>query len=99
MRRFNASRGGHAPGHIREAFLVLVEDYVTGTHSPAEEILTFFDRHRQQWWERLTPKDRIMWVTGQLWNCTDTLSLHEEELDWGYSYASAARELRGTLSD
>ncbi len=53
-------------------------------------------------WERLSPTDRIMWVTGQLWSCSDTLGARgfdDEGLDWANSYASAARELRGTLSD
>jgi hypothetical protein len=80
---FDAARGGHAPGHLREPFLDLIE----ATHSAAPV-------HRE-------PPDPavIRQLTGQLWNCTDTLPggyCQDLGLPRGSSYAQAARRLRRT---
>ena len=55
--KFNASRGGHSPGHLREAFGELIE---TGS-VPGEDF-----------WYDEKPRSED-WVLGQLWNCTDIM--------------------------
>ena len=54
-RKYNASRGGHAPGHLREAFDHFVEN---GEMPDADH------------WFDGKPRT-IEWLIGQLWNCTD----------------------------
>ena len=73
-----------------------------GIHSAAGDILTFRDPLRLKWWEGLTPDAHIEWITGQLWNCTDSLGsggLADEGLDdWGQTYGIAARAFRSSLA-
>lgn len=55
---YKASRGGHAPGHLRDALLeYLNEGSDLDTVVVGEE-------------ERIVP---LRWLVGQLWNCTDVL--------------------------
>jgi hypothetical protein len=62
-RRYQPARGGHAPGHLREAFLEWLEAYLVlpreATMLPTVEI---DDEPRP-----------ISWLLGQLWNCSDVL--------------------------
>ena len=75
MPRFTASRGGHAPGHLREALLDALND---GQESEWFELLNedriyFYDPRQRQRWDRMSPIERAHWLCGQLWNCTDIL--------------------------
>lgn len=51
----------------------------------------------QAWWDSLSRKERILWITGQLWNCTDVMPrdlCKELGLPQGSTYAQGARYLR-----
>lgn len=80
-----ASRGGHAPGHLREALL----EWIGNTE--AFEVAVGYS-------EMVKP---IKWVFGQLWNCTDILpgsvvqDLQDIDIDVHErrTYASAVRKL------
>jgi hypothetical protein len=66
-RRGDRLRGGHAPGHLREAFL----SYLSGE---AEDLVLenfWYSERKQAWWSDLTPAQRLRWLCGKLWNCTD----------------------------
>jgi hypothetical protein len=58
----------HAPGHLREAFRVYLEQ---------DEDLAlkgFWDRAgKQAWWDAKSPPERLRCLIGRLWNCTDVL--------------------------
>lgn len=76
--RYIASRGGHAPGHLRSWF----EESFFGCQLPEEMEEQGLTLH---------------WLTGQLWNCSDTMpsSLCADlELPRGSTYAAGARALR-----
>ena len=84
--RFTPSRGGHAPGHLRDAFLEMVESGDWRKDSGEGMLVGYHD----------TPVS-FRAFTGLLWNCTDVLPGGEcDELDLprGSTYAQAARELR-----
>lgn len=59
--RYKAYLGGHAPGHLREAFLDYLERYIDGEHPTT--ILVGWDE------VPVSPS----WLLGQLWNCSDIL--------------------------
>lgn len=98
-----ASRGGHAPGHLRELFLTQIENADTdapwdGLGAVGQEIL---HGKRAEAWEKQTDRQRWDWLMGQLWNCTDILpSASRSELSFVdptggvYTYAQAARALK-----
>jgi len=102
-RRYRADRGGHAPGHLRDAFLECLERFDCGDAEPwhealaDDELIFFFSPDKQRWWEGLSSPDRGHWLIGQLWNCTDVMpsrACSSVELPQGSSYARAARKLR-----
>ena len=82
----NLSRGGHAPGHLRAAFLDWVEFGCV-----LERLVAVGDDD--------VPRD-IRWLIGRLWNCPDTLpgwACRDLGIDRGSSYAQAVRQLRDEL--
>jgi hypothetical protein len=93
---YNPSRGGHAPGHLREALLECLDNPMPGPWFSAladREVLSFNDTAMQSRWDRMSIKDRARWLTGKLWNCSDILpGGYDEDLD--ATYATAVRELR-----
>ena len=102
--RYAPARGGHAPGHLRHAFLHgLGEGWGSAWPAPLAEAeaLDWSNEQRAAWWAGLTVEQRARWLTGQLWNCTDimpSLACEQLELPLGSTYARAARHLRDTLS-
>ncbi len=60
--RFTPSRGGHAPGHLRDAFLEMVESGDWRKDSGEGMPVGYHD----------TPVS-FRALTGLLWNCTDVL--------------------------
>jgi transcriptional regulator with XRE-family HTH domain len=62
-RRYQPGRGGHAPGHLREAFVDWLDVYVEfPTETTALPTVEIDDEQRP-----------VSWLFGQLWNCTDVL--------------------------
>lgn len=83
---YNPSRGGHAPGHLRDAFVEYLdsEQYQDGkldiTVLVGEE-------------EREKP---LRWLLGQLWNCTDIMPSEVcsiVDLRAGSTYAMGVRKV------
>jgi transcriptional regulator with XRE-family HTH domain len=68
-RRYQAPRGGHAPGHLREAFLEWLQESM---HSPTSEPLSTMVEVGDE------PRP-ITWLFGQLWNCSDILPRQDFE--------------------
>ena len=98
---YSTSRGGHAPGHLREAF----EEY--WINPPAdfggrEEAPVGLWRPEPGWIEKATveldgEKVPMPWLVGQLWNCSDIMPeglCSEMDLPPGTTYAQAVRTLR-----
>ena len=83
MPKFKPSRGGHAPGHLREMFCAYVETGEVPTDVLHEESV-------------ISDRDPLDWLCGQLCNCTDTLPGEvRADLDDAVStYAQAARLVR-----
>jgi hypothetical protein len=68
-RRYQAARGGHAPGHLREAFLEWLQESIHGsTSEPFPAMVEVGDEPRP-----------ITWLLGQLWHCSDTLPSQDFE--------------------
>jgi hypothetical protein len=87
--QYHTSIIGHAPGHIREAFLEYLE-----THWYHDDDV---DVVQVGWDEKPKP---LRWLLGQLWNCTDVLPRDYSELfdDRGVgTYGIAAREVALSL--
>ena len=94
MHRFSASRGGHAPGHLREAFWTCMDN---GWEALLDsETISFFDRHFQREWDQWPLAKRRRWLLGQLHNCTDVMpgnGCEELDLPMGSTYARGVRKL------
>ena len=99
-RRYQAARGGHAPGHLREAFLSWLQECLDRPgDAPLPQTVEVGD-----------PPRSISWLLGQLWNCTDTLPRYEYdqindwlESEWAekidrQTYAAAARALKPLIT-
>ncbi len=77
----------HAPGHIRDAFCELVEE--------GEATVEFYGKHAHV--DAMSADERLWWLSGQLWNCTDVLPggvCGDLELSQRSTYAQAARLIR-----
>ena len=84
--RFSPSYGGHAPGHLRDAFLEMIES--SDRSKDPDEVMPVGD------YGTLVS---LYALTGLLWNCTDILpgsNCNDLDLPRGSTYAQAARELR-----
>jgi hypothetical protein len=101
--KYNPSRGGHAPGHLRDAVLTALNDH--WDHSEEGTWWThldirFFSSRQQIQWETWTPKERAIWLAGQLWNCRDILPGSVCALagfPQGSTYAQLVRQLRSDI--
>jgi hypothetical protein len=104
---YRANRGGHAPGHLRDALLTCLEQHECGETTERfdaladSETLSFFDQNLQRQWDTMSLGQRAKWLLGQLWNCTDQLSADWVEylgLDGSRcTIAVAVRKLRDEL--
>lgn len=82
--QYQPSRGGHAPGHLRDALHDFVNHYWVSAN-PLPPVIYVSGR-----------RESLTWLLGQLWNCTDVipdrvaLALH---LERGTTYARAVRKI------
>ena len=97
MPNYRTGRGGHAPGHVRDAFLSAVEAY-TGWRGIGPEPLVEFEVNYEP---RPIP---ISKVCGLVWNCSDILpgdawnALIDHDIRPGRrTYAAAARAMLAEL--
>jgi len=100
-KKYKANRGGHAPGHLRDIFLEAIDMRIWENSEEwcknLDENSIFDSSELQNQWESLTPRNRGIWLMGQLWNCIDTMpseSCDTLGLSSGSTYAVGARELR-----
>ena len=74
--KFNPSRDGHAPRHLRAALVrALFENCDTWDEMPwwSKRNITFSNPRQQDQWEAWAATKRAIWLTGQVWNCPDIL--------------------------
>lgn len=93
--KYNASRGGHAPGHIRDAFDYCAEITCGFQDCSVDTDVTDYidDWHGRNWTLRS--------LLGQLWNCSDIMPgtvCGDLDLPVGSTYAQAVREVKDQLS-
>ena len=93
--RYNASRGGHAPGHIRDAFAYCaIETNMFQTCKPDMDVTEYIDDWNGRKWT-------LRSLLGQLWNCTDIMPWElcgDLGFPAGSTHAQAARALRTWLT-
>lgn len=90
-------RNGHAPGHLREAFVVVVEAMLEGGD---ENEPIFWDPRTQARWESMPLHKKARWISGRLWHCTDIMPWQLCDtlgLRHGSTYARGARLIREML--
>ena len=62
MPYYKANRGGHAAGHLREAFCDFVDEWYAAKEGEVVDTVNVDDKPRP-----------VKWLLGQLWNCSDVL--------------------------
>lgn len=82
--RYSATTGGHAPGHLRDAFLECLENWAEGQKMPERERLTF---------RELTGK---LWNCTDIMPGSECDLL---DIPTGSTFAQAAREIRRRLGE
>jgi hypothetical protein len=90
--RYNPARGGHAPGHLRDAF----EEWAYDTDSPSGDAAL-----RQEVVMHNGHMRTLDWLIGRLWNCTDIMpgSLCDQlDLLTGSTYAQGVRSVKEYLT-
>ncbi len=89
----------HEPGHLRGAFHEALRAYVLGNAAGLNEDL-FRDESAQCRWLSMGAEQRLMWIAGKLWRCTDVMPSEPRELldmQAESTYAQAARRVRRGL--
>ena len=103
---YKPNRGGHAPGHLRDAFeratdLKIWEPICNWYENLGnDDAICFYDPNKQAWWDNLTLRDRGLWLIGQLWNCTDIMPrtlCGVLDLSTASTYAIGVRKLRAGM--
>jgi hypothetical protein len=97
MRNYKIGMGGHAPGHVRDAFLSVIDAFVDWDLTGPEPTVEFAVHYEP----RPIP---ISKACGMVWNCTDILPGGAIEALTGSgvepksrTYAASARALRSRL--
>ena len=99
-RTYNASRGGHAPGHLRDALLTALSQHANDSEEGTwwtHLDISFFSLRQQIQWNTRSPRERAIWLTGQLRNCRDILpgsACALAGLRSGSTYAQLVRRVR-----
>ena len=88
----------HYPGHLRDAFICVLEDYRLGTSQALYDFV--IPETMQRAWEDWSTSQRLWRIAGKLWHCTDIMPGDVcEVLDMqpGSTYAQAAWRIRQGL--
>lgn len=83
--KYKANRGGHAPGHLRDALLEYIEDA-----SPSPDTMSIVGYYNEY-------EKPLRWLIGQLWNCSDIMPsdyCYLLGLEQGSTYAMSVRYIR-----
>jgi hypothetical protein len=86
----NASRGGHASGHLRDAFYEWVFTDNDSVPTLGDDVTELVNPHDGGKWTL----ERLL---GQLWNCTDVMTndlCGAIDLPGGSTYAQGVREMK-----
>jgi hypothetical protein len=89
----------HYPGHLRDAFCQALDAHLFQDDTDVEEDL-FWSGPMQHRWAAMDTDERLMWVSGKLWHCTDIMpgELCEVlDMEAGSTYAQACRRIRQGL--
>jgi len=92
---YQPARGGHAPGHLRDAFQVWLDAWEMAGWDG-------YNHPKVKTHEINGKPAGLRWLTGQLWNCTDCLPSEYctvLDLQQGSTYAQAARKIRVEIGD
>ncbi len=86
----------HYPGHLRDAFHAAFFNYLLDGDAELDEGL-FWTPSMQCRWMDMSLEDRLMWIAGKLWQCTDVLpgeTCEALDMEAGSTYAQACRLIR-----
>jgi hypothetical protein len=100
--KYNASRGGHAPGHLRTALIEALEASWTDKRPWWELIeIDFDDPAEQAAWDDAHAEQQASWLLGQLWNCNDITPGDISLMGFSHAgtYARLARQLKAELRE
>jgi hypothetical protein len=97
--RYQANRGGHAPGHLREWFEQYLDAGQKITGDLEQEMVAFITRRKLQ----RRGKSLEAWLLGQLWDCRDIMpsDMRTQVADLAasppFTYGQAVRALKARL--
>ena len=89
--KYRADQGGHVSGHLREAFVMLLD------LGKSEEVLYLDDIVDRGEFIYDREETSARWIIGQVWNCTDFMpgpACADLDLPQGSTYAQGARRLK-----
>jgi len=95
-------RGGHAPGFLRDVFAEALDScgyYPERWVEALTDELGGYHLHQRELerWMTMSNTERALWLTGQLWHCTDIMPgamCQVLEMRLGSTYGRAVRLLR-----
>lgn len=94
MMTYDAFKGGHAPGHVRDAFeSSAIETCLFQNCSLETDVTDYIDDWNGRRWT-------LRSLLGQLWNCTDIVPWEiccDLDLPSGSTYAQAMRDMKRRL--
>jgi len=100
---YNPSRGGRAPDDLKNALLIGIES-TQGFEEAMVDDLVYVNAKTARKWTAMSKHERAIWLTGQLWNCSDWMSgtwyrmLDLPDGNKG-TYGSVSRFIREQLRD
>lgn len=89
----------HYPGHLRDAFHEALWAYQFDDDTELGADL-FWNESLQRRWLAMGAEERLMWIAGKLWHCTDIMpseTCQALEMLAGSTYAQACRRIRQGL--
>ena len=90
----------HYPGHLRDAFHQALWAYLFQDETELDQDRVFWNESTHIRWVTMNIEERLMWIAGKLWHCTDIMPGETCELldmQPGSTYAQACRRIRQGL--